>query len=142
MEETKEGFVLDCSVTMAWCFEDEASPYADGVLDRLKSAEAVTPTIWPLEVANAVIVGERRKRLDESRSTRFLAMLRSFPITVDEGTTSRAFSDITHLARAHQLSSYDASYLELAIRRGLPLACLDGKLKAAALSAGVVLFEP
>lgn len=142
MEETKDGFVLDCSVTMAWCFDDEASTYADGVQDGLKSVRAVAPTIWPLEVANALIVGERRKRLDEARSTRFLAMLGGFPIVVDEETTRRAFSDIAHLARAHQLSAYDAAYLELAIRRGLPLACLDGKLKATAMAAGVGLHLP
>lgn len=142
MEETKDGFVLDCSVTMAWCFEDEASPYADSVQDSLKTVRAVTPCIWPLEVANVLIVGERRKRLDEARSTRFLAMLNGFPIAVDDGAMSRAFSDIAHLARAHQLSAYDASYLELAIRRGLPLACLDGKLKAAAQAAGVALYQP
>ena len=142
MEETKDGFVLDCSVTMAWCFEDEASPYADAVHDSLKSVQAVTPTIWPLEVVNALIVGERRKRLDEARSSRFLALLNGFPITVDDATTSRAFSDIAHLARAHQLSAYDSAYLELTIRRGLPLACLDGKLKTAAAAAGVPLYTP
>ena len=142
MEETKDGFVLDCSVTMTWCFDDEASTYADGVQDSLKSVRAAAPTIWPLEVANALVVGERRKRLDEARSTRFPAMLGGFPIVVDEETTRRAFSDIAHLARAHQLSAYDAAYLELAIRRGLPPACLDGKLKAAAMAAGVELYLP
>ena len=86
-------------------------------------------------------MGERRKRLDEARSRRFFVLLEALPIVVDDETSSRAFSDVVHLARAHQLSAYDAAYLELAIRRGLPLACIDGKLRTAA-AAGVVLFTP
>ncbi len=103
---------------------------------------AVVPTIWPLEAANATIVGERRKRLDEARSRRFFVLLGALPIIVDEETGNRAFGDIVQLARAYQLSAYDAAYLELAIHRGLPLACLDGKLKTGAAAAGVVLFTP
>ena len=139
--ETKDGFVLDCSVTMAWCFDDEATPYTDGVRDSLADMRAVCLP-WPLEVANATIVGERRKRLDEARSRRFFVLLEALPIVLDEETGNRAFADIVHLARNYQLSAYDAAYLELAIRRGLPLACLDGKLKTAAAAAGVVLFSP
>lgn len=75
MEEATDGFVLDCSVTMAWCFDDEATPYTVGVLDRLTEVRAIVPMLWPLEVANVVIVGERRKRLDEARTLRFLALL-------------------------------------------------------------------
>ena len=142
MEETRDAFVLDCSVTMAWCFHDEATPYTDGIRDSLADVRAVVPSLWPLEVANATIVGERRKRLDEARSHRFIVLLEALPIILDEETAARAFGDIAHLARAYQLSSYDAAYLELAIRRGLPLACLDGKLKAAATAAGVLLFDP
>ena len=137
-----DEFVLDCSVTMAWCFDDEATPYTDGVRDGLADKQAVVPSIWPLEAANATIMGERRGRLDGARSSRFLVLLQALPIVVDDETSSRAFSDIVHLARTYQLSAYDAAYLELAIRRGLPLACLDGKLKAAATAAGVVLISP
>jgi predicted nucleic acid-binding protein len=137
MEETKDGFVLDCSVTMAWCFDDEATPYTNGVRDSLADVRAFVPTLWPIEVANATIVGERRKRLDEARSSRFLSLLNSLPIVIDEETAARAWADTMHLARAHNLSAYDATYLELAIRRGLPLACLDGKLKTAAIAVGV-----
>ncbi len=142
MEETKDGFVLDCSVTMAWCFDDEATPYTNGVRDSLAAMRAVVPSLWSLEVANATIVGERRKRLDEARSQRFIVLLEALPIVADDETGNRAFGDIIHLARAHQLSAYDAAYLELAIRRGLPLACLDGKLRAAATAAGVLQFDP
>jgi predicted nucleic acid-binding protein len=140
MEEAKDGFVLDCSVTMAWCFDDVATPYTDSMQDKLGEVRAIVPTIWPLEVANAALVGERRKRLDEARSTRFFTLLSGLPIIVDDATSGKAFGDIAHLARAHTLSSYDAAYLELAIRRGLPLGCLDGKLKAAAQAVGVQLF--
>jgi predicted nucleic acid-binding protein len=140
--ETKDGFVLDCSLTMAWCFDDEGTSYTHAVRDSLAVAQAVVPSLWCLEVANATIMGERRKRLDEARSQRFIVLLEALPIVVDHENSSRAFGDVMHLARAHQLSAYDAAYLELAIRRGLPLACLDGKLKTAAGAAGVVLYSP
>ena len=141
MNETKDGFVLDCSVTMAWCFDDEATDYTNGVRDSLADVRAIVPALWPVEVANATIVGERRKRLDEARSSRFLSLLKSLPIVIDGETAARAWTDTMHLARAHNLSVYDATYLELAIRRGLPLACLDGKLNAAAKAVGVPLYE-
>jgi hypothetical protein len=80
MEETKDGFVLDCSVTMAWCFDDEATPYTDGVRDCLADMRAVVPSIWSLEAANATIMGERRKRLDEARGRRFFILLEALPI--------------------------------------------------------------
>jgi predicted nucleic acid-binding protein len=140
--EIKEGFVLDCSVTMTWCFDDEATPYRDAVRDSLADRHAVVPSLWSLEVANATIMGECRKRLDEARSQRFIVLLEAVPIVIDHENSSRAFSDILHLARAHQLSAYDVAYLELAAQRGLPLARLDGKLKTAAAAAGVGLFSP
>jgi predicted nucleic acid-binding protein len=139
-EEPTDGFVLDCSMTMAWCFDDEATPYTNAVRDQLADMRAVVPSLWPLEVANATIVGERRKRLDEARTLRFFALLKGLPISIDGETSDKAFSEIVHLARAHNLSAYDAAYLELAIRRGLPLATLDGKLKTAAQAVGVPLF--
>jgi predicted nucleic acid-binding protein len=141
MEQTSTGFVLDCSVTMAWCFDDEGTPYTSGVRDRLAETQAIVPALWPVEVANATMVGERRKRLDEARVARFLSLLSSLPIVVDDETASRAWADTMHLARAHGLSVYDATYLELAMRRGLPLACLDGKLRTAATAVGVPLYD-
>ena len=113
MEETKDGFVLGCSVTMAWCFDDEATDYTNSIRDSLALMRAVVPALWPIEVANATIVGERRKRLDEARSTRFLSLLQSLPIIIDDETAVRAWADTMHLARAHNLSAYDATYLEL-----------------------------
>src|SRR5271157_1427081 len=138
----QEDFVLDCSVTMAWCFDDEATPYTDGVRDSLADKRAVVPSVWPLEAANATIMGERRKRLDEARSRRFFVLLEALPIVVDDDTANRAFNDIVHLARTYQLSAYDAAYLELAIRRGPPLACNGRKLKNAGVAGGFLLFNP
>jgi predicted nucleic acid-binding protein len=141
MAEAPDGFVLDCSVTMAWCFDDEATPYTNGVRDQLADMRAVVPSLWSLEVANVTLVGERRKRLDEVRTLRFFTLLNGLPIIVDDQTNGKAFAEIVQLARVHHLSAYDAAYLELAIRRDLPLASLDGKLSAAAKSAGVMIFE-
>jgi predicted nucleic acid-binding protein len=103
--------------------------------------QAHVPSLWPLEVANALLVGERRNRIKPADTARFLAILGAFPIAVDDQTVAHAWVDTMHLARAHNLSSYDASYLELAIRLGLPLAAQDGKLKAVAKAMGVPLFD-
>jgi predicted nucleic acid-binding protein len=131
------AFVLDCSVAVAWFFEDEASAYAQAVEDSLASSAAVVPSLWRLEVANALLMGERRERTTEAKVTQFLTLLNSLPITVDDEAPGRAWSDVLHLAREHNLTAYDAAYLELALRRGLPLATLDERLKAAAEVAGV-----
>jgi predicted nucleic acid-binding protein len=102
--------------------------------------QAHVPSLRTLEVANALIVGERRGRTTAADTARFLAILGTFPIVIDDETAARAWADTLHLARAHNLSAYDASYLELAIRHGLPLATLDGKLIAAATAVGVPLY--
>jgi predicted nucleic acid-binding protein len=139
--DATNAFVLDGSITMVWGFEDEADDYAEAILGRMSDLQAHVPSLWPLEVANALLVGERRKRITPADTARFLAILDAFPITVDGETVAHAWADTMHLARAHNLSSYDASYLELAIRLGLPLVAQDGKLKAAAAVVGVPLFE-
>jgi predicted nucleic acid-binding protein len=102
--------------------------------------QAYVPNLWPLEVANALLVGERRGRTTPADTARFLAILGTFPIAVDDETATRAWVETMHLARAHVLSAYDSSYLELAMRLGLPLATLDDKLKTAANAVGVSLF--
>jgi predicted nucleic acid-binding protein len=135
-------FVLDGSVTLAWAFEDETDDYAEAVADRLTEVRAVVPALWPLEVANALLVGERRKRTTEARVVQFLALLQSLPISLDDETAVRAWQETLHLARSNNLSVYDAAYLELAIRRGLALATLDGPLKRAASAIGVAEFKP
>lgn len=135
------AFVLDNSVTMAWCFEDERNEYALSVLARLRGEEAVAPTIWPLEVVNVLLVAERRRRLHNRQIMDVLEELATLAITVDEEGTTRAWGPLVALARAHVLTAYDASYLELAMRLRLPLATLDQRLRAAAIRAGVALVD-
>lgn len=131
------AFILDCSVAVAWFFEDETDAYAEGIEDALATATALVPSLWPLEVGNALLMGERRKRTTEAKVTQFVALLQSLPITVDHETTARAWSDILRLARNQKLSTYAAAYLELAMRQAVPLATLDERLKAAAKAIGV-----
>ena len=125
-------FVVDNSVVMAWCFKDESNPYADSVLDRLTDSTAVVPYIWPLEVVNVLLVAERSKRISEADSVRFTALLSQLPINVEYESPDRAMKDLPGLARRTNLSSYDASYLDLAMRKGVPLATSDKKLIKAA----------
>ncbi len=131
------SFVLDCSTALAWCFTDERTPVADAALDALVTRPAVVPALWPYEIANALLSGERRRRATSEDTAAWLRFLGQLPITVDEAPVSRVWGDILDLARAHQLSAYDAAYLELARRRTLPLATLDRRLKGAAKAAGV-----
>lgn len=130
-------FVLDGSVTMAWYFADESNDYAAAVLTDLEAGRALVPSLWPLEVANTVLVGERRKRSTEAQATAWLGILDTLSIEVERETTSHAWSSTLALARSQSLSAYDAAYLELAMRRGVPLATLDGKLRNAAQAVGV-----
>jgi predicted nucleic acid-binding protein len=136
----KEGLIIDSSIAIAWCFLDAKDHYSQAVLGALASEEAFVPDIWHLEVANALLVGERRKRWTQAETATWLGFLAALPITVDEETRAHAFADTTHLARSHSLSAYDAAYLELAMRRGVPLATLDNKLKDAAKAVGVPLY--
>ncbi|HME36734.1 MAG TPA: type II toxin-antitoxin system VapC family toxin [Candidatus Sulfotelmatobacter sp.] len=134
--------VLDASVALAWCFSDESTPYTEGVLDLLAAGvEATTPAIWPLEVANALLVAERRKRITTAQVTSVLQRIASLPISVDPIPVDRAFGQILAAARDEKLTAYDAAYLELAMREGLPLATLDDQLKQSARSAGVALVR-
>ena len=133
--------VLDCSVAMAWCFKDEATPFTESVLDSLMEGEAVVPAIWPLEVANVLLVAERRRRLTAADSVRCLALLGSLPIVVDNEMSLRSMDRLMTLARGRQLSSYDAAYLELAAKKALPLATVDRKLIAACRGFGVEILE-
>jgi predicted nucleic acid-binding protein len=146
MAKTKKAmahaFVLDGSVALAWCFPDEKAPYPQSVLDSLALAQAFVPSLWHLEMGNCLLVGERRKRSSQADTVNWIAFLNSLPITLDDQTITRALSDILNLARAHNLSVYDAAYLDLAIRLGLPLASLDEPLKAAAKAVGVPEYKP
>jgi predicted nucleic acid-binding protein len=135
-----KGLVIDSSIDIAWCLPDEQDAYSQSVLDALVNEPAIVPELWHLEVANTLLVGERRKRSTQANTVQWMTFLASLPITVDEHTHFHAFGDITDLGRSHNLSAYDAAYLELAMRRGLPLATRDEKLKAAARAVGVILY--
>ncbi len=124
-------------MTLSWCFEDEVDAYCDAVLDRLVQDEAIVPCIWPLEVVNVLVMGERRQRLNPAQSMRFQELLSTLPIAVEPAPGPGRWPTLAALAREHSLTAYDASYLELALRRGLPLATRDDELLAALERCGV-----
>ena len=134
-------FVLDNSVAMVWCFEDEEDDYAYKTLEILAEDAAMVPAVWPLEVANAILATERRERLSAADTVRFLELLSGLPISVEGVTLGHALDVVLDTARTYDLTSYDAAYLELAMRRGLPIATLDRRLADAAGRAGVPLVE-
>jgi predicted nucleic acid-binding protein len=131
------NFVLDASVTLAWCFADEGGDYALGVLDELRSSEAVTASHWGLELANAFLVAERRRRIEAGDVSRLAKFVLALPIAVDPVARRRPVDSIHRLGRSHGLSAYDAAYLEVAVRYGIPIATLDSDLRAAAEAEGV-----
>jgi predicted nucleic acid-binding protein len=133
-------FVIDNSVVMTWCFADEADPYADAVLEHLKTHTAVVPPIWSLEVVNVLLVAERRTRLTQKDSAHFLSLLAKLPIQVDPTPGEDKMRELLNLGRTQNLTSYDAACLELAMRLGIPLATLDQRLIAAAGKTGVPIF--
>lgn len=135
------NFVLDASVALAWAFEDERSQTAVAALDELERSEAITSTIWSLEVVNGLLTAERRGRISGPDANRFGALLLELPIVVDPSERRRPFDAVRQLARSHRLTAYDASYLEVALRLGLPLATLDERLARAAADAEVALLE-
>ena len=135
-------FVVDNSIVMAWCFEDERNEYADSILEYLEAGEAFVPAIWPLEVGNVLLVAERKKRLSEASIVRFLALVNNLPITVEQETPERMLKEIVSLARENGLSTYDASYLDLAMRLGLPISTKDASLLKAAKKCQVPFFVP
>lgn len=141
-KKTPEPFVLDGSMALAWCFPDEKASYPNSVLDALADTTAWVPALWHQEVANALLMGERRRRSTEADTIHWLGFLRALPIGIDDELMNRAWTDCLHLARTHNLSAYDAAYLELALRRGLPIATLDDKLRTAMKAAGVPEYKP
>ena len=129
--------VVDASVALAWCFPDESNDYADAGLLALEGASMLVPALWTLEVANAILVAERKKRLGQPEIAIFLTLLDSLAVTQDSQPSSEYMARILPIARRYQLSVYDASYLELAIRSGTRLATIDEKLARAAAEAGL-----
>ena len=139
------NFVLDNSVTMCWLLADGKPAdvaYAETVLDALKAAQALVPSLWALEAANVIAKGEAKGFVTEARSQAFIVLLGRLNIVPDAATAIHALGDTLHLARRYKLSAYDAAYLELALRTGSPLATLDADLKKAAQVAGVQPFMP
>jgi predicted nucleic acid-binding protein len=133
--------VVDASIALAWCFPDETSDYADAVLVALEGQTMLVPAVWSLEIANAVLVGERRKRLNQPEIKQFTTLLESLSLVQDTRPVAKHVSDVLPVARTHGLSAYDAAYLELSIRHSAPLATLDDRLQKAAQGAGVVIFS-
>jgi predicted nucleic acid-binding protein len=131
------AFVLDASIAVAWCFEDEADPEVDALLDGRKARGAVVPALWPLEVANVLVQAERRGRITMTTVDGRLAAFEALPITVDTTSWRRTGAAALALARLHGLTTYDAAYLELAIRQRLPLATKDKALRRTAAAVGV-----
>ena len=134
------AFVVDCSVAMAWLFPDEATPRTAALLNRLAIDSALVPAWWFIEITNVLAMAERKRRITPSQSDAFIADLSKLAIERDIEAPDRAFTHLLPLCRAHRLTSYDAIYLELAIRRSLPLATLDGDLRSAAKKLRVQLL--
>jgi predicted nucleic acid-binding protein len=136
-----KSFVVDNSVVMSWCFKSDANKYGDAVLDILAESTALVPPIWPLEVVNVLLVAERRNRLKQVDSVRFITLLSQLPIVVEHEGPERKMKDLLSLGRATNLSSYDAAYLDVAMRNDCPIATLDKKLIEAAKNVDVTTLK-
>jgi len=135
-------WVFDASIAAAWCFEDEQAPETDLLFDRLAFDPATVPSLFPLEIANVLTQALRRKtpRITPEKRAEFLYSLSKRAFTIDRSTNEHAWSDILYLADLYLLSTYDAAYLELAIRHQLELATLDHDLRSAAKKAGITVI--
>ena len=131
------GVVLDASATLPWCFGDELTPDGRALLQRVGSSFAAVPAIWPLEVGNILAAAERKGRITAADIAEFVPLLDRLDIRPDGATAERGLKEILELARRESLSSYDAAYLDLAMREGLPLATRDEALADAARRCGV-----
>jgi predicted nucleic acid-binding protein len=138
----KSELIVDNSIVMTWVFEDEFDAYANKVLDGLNDNIALVPPIWRLEVVNVLISAERRGRITQSASNRFLTLLNDLQFQVIEENMTQSMDTHLSIARDYHLSSYDAAYLNLAITRSLPIATLDKNLIKAAKQADVPLWQP
>ena len=141
MTEKANGIVIDASVALAWCFPDEASDYADGVLAELDDQTVIVPAIWSIEITNALLVGERRKRIRQPEVRRFVELLQGLTIVEDRQPFADTVSNVLPLAREFGLSAYDATYLDVAVRHAAPLATLDGALQKAGHAAGIRILR-
>lgn len=133
-------FVLDCSVTIAWCFKDEENAYSDQVLELLNKSEALVPDLWLLEICNVLVLAEKHGKIKIADSTRFMELLLNLPVKIEEALNFNQASSILNISRQYHLTSYDATYLELALRKGIPLATQDHALRRASQKSGVRLI--
>ena len=137
-----QAFIADASVAIGWVHPAQATSETSAMLDAIEAGAVLeVPALWPLEVANALTVLVRRRKLTEDDRQTGLGWLRALPIRIDHEMASLAFSKLSELASTYQLSVYDASYLELAERRTLTLACQDGPLRKAAKRRGIQLWK-
>lgn len=134
------SLVIDSSVALTWCFEDERTPATVAVLERIGQTGAAAPALWPLEVLNVLVLAERRQRLTAVQHRDLAGFLRNLPVTLDHETAAQAWSTTARLAEQHRLTLYDAAYLELAQRLAFPLATLDRELRAAADALDIPLL--
>jgi predicted nucleic acid-binding protein len=134
------AFVVDCSVAMTWLFADEATAQTGQLLRRLAEESALVPAFWFIEVTNVMALAERKRRITPVQSDAFIVYLGKLDIQSDLEGPSRAFQHVLPLCRAYQLTSYDALYLDLALRQNLPLATLDEPLRKAAKKLGLGLL--
>ncbi|QUD87678.1 type II toxin-antitoxin system VapC family toxin [Phenylobacterium montanum] len=134
------SFVLDNSIALAWCFEDEQTPAIMALLDRVAAAGAFAPQLWPIEALNGLLTAERRGRITAEKRRSLAGLLNALPISIDDETAVRTWSATAQLAEAYGLTAYDATYLELTLRLQVPLATSDKRLVAAARAAGVEML--
>lgn len=133
------ALAVDASVTIAWLIDGEATPYTEGILSRLEDEDAFVPPIWRYEIANALLVSERRGRITHAHVMGALERVADLRIIVDEDQLNRLWSETIIIARTFQLSVYDAAYVDLAAHRGLALATIDANMRRAANRFGVTL---
>jgi predicted nucleic acid-binding protein len=134
------SFVVDNSIALAWCFEDEQTEAIMKLLDRVTETGAVAPQLWPIEALNGLLTAERRGRISTTMRQRLASFLQDLPIGIDDETAGRTWTATAQLAEQHLLTAYNATYLELALRLGLPLATSDQSLVIAAQNVGVELL--
>jgi predicted nucleic acid-binding protein len=138
----KRSFVADASVAIAWVHPAQATAETDAMLARLAAGDSlVVPALWPLEVANALTILRRRRKLTPDEARTAIEIIRDLPTVIDHEAAAIAFSRLVPLASEHELTVYDATYIELALRRQLPLASNDAAMKKAAIFAGVDLWQ-
>jgi predicted nucleic acid-binding protein len=136
-------FVLDASVALSWFFDDEFSPYSDSIAEIMPRSQAVVPIVWPLEMANGFLSAFRRGRLPEAKAPALIGAINRLRVDIDREIAPEVLTQaVLNVGLAHRVSAYDASYLELAMRRGIPLATQDERLMRAADAAGIDILQP